>query len=114
MLRATRIRSTISKDAVPDNPCDPRVKVMGDLKGKVEEVKLLDLDLTNPVLFPQMNIEVFLDMDPYELGGMQFMPRQKFINLFKSIIMNLRDLLVFGTTGEVVQCTKFLINRVHD
>jgi len=27
--------------------------------------------------------------------------------------MHLRDLLVFGTTGEVVQCKKFLISRVH-
>jgi hypothetical protein len=32
---------------------------MGDLKGKVEQVKLLDLDLTNPVLFSHMNIDVF-------------------------------------------------------
>jgi hypothetical protein len=38
----------------------------------------------------------------------------KFINLFNSTIMNLRDLPVFGTTGEVARCTKFLISRVHD
>jgi hypothetical protein len=36
------------------------------------------------------------------------------MNLFNSTIMNLRDLPVFGITGEVVRCTKFLINRVHD
>jgi hypothetical protein len=28
--------------------------------------------------------------------------------------MNLRDLPIFGTTGEVVRCTKFLISRVHN
>jgi hypothetical protein len=28
--------------------------------------------------------------------------------------MNIRDLPVFGTTGEIVWCTKFLIIRVHD
>jgi hypothetical protein len=28
--------------------------------------------------------------------------------------MNLRDLPVFGTTGEVSRCTKFLIRRVHN
>jgi hypothetical protein len=28
--------------------------------------------------------------------------------------MNLRDLPVFGTTGEIARCTKFLISRVHD
>jgi len=35
-MRATGIRSTISKDTVPDEPCDPQVEVMGDIKGKVE------------------------------------------------------------------------------
>jgi hypothetical protein len=87
---------------------------VGDLKGKVEQVKLLDLDLIDPVFFPQMHIDVFWEMAPNELGGMQFMPKTKFFNLFNSTIMNLRDLPVFGTTGEVAQCTKFLISKVHD
>jgi hypothetical protein len=59
MPRATGSRSAISKDAVPDEPCDPQVEVMGDLKGKVEQVKLLDLDIKNLVLFPQINIDFF-------------------------------------------------------
>jgi hypothetical protein len=45
---------------------------------------------------------------------MQFIPKSEFINLFNSTIMNLGDFPVFGTTGEVARCTKFLINRVHD
>jgi hypothetical protein len=65
----------MSKDVVPDDPYDPRVEVVGNLKGKVEHVKLLDLDLTDPVLFPQMHIDVFWDMVPNELGGMQFVPK---------------------------------------
>jgi hypothetical protein len=96
------------------SPVTPWVEVMGDLKGKVEQVKLLDLDLTDQVLFPQMNIDVFWSIAPDELGGMQFVPKPDFINLFNSTIMNLRDLPVFGTTGEVARCTKFLISRVHD
>jgi hypothetical protein len=32
----------------------------------------------------------------------------------ESTIMNLWDLPVFGTTGEIVHCTKFLISRVHN
>jgi hypothetical protein len=104
----------MSKEAVPDEPYDPRVEVVGDLKGKVEHVKLLDLDLTDSVLFPQMNTDVFWEMAPDGLGGMQFVPKSDFINLFNSTIMNLRDLPVFGTTGEVARCTKFLISRVHD
>jgi hypothetical protein len=80
----------------------------------VEKVKLLDLDLTHQVLFPHMNIELFWSIASYDLGGMQFVPNPKFINLFYSTIMNLRDLLVFDTTGKVAQCTKFLISRVHN
>jgi hypothetical protein len=52
MSRARGRRSAVSKDAVSDEPCDPRVVIMGDLKGKVEQVKLLNLDLTDEVLFP--------------------------------------------------------------
>jgi hypothetical protein len=46
MSRDTRSRSAISKDAIPDDPYDPRVEIMGDLKGKVEQVKLLNIYLT--------------------------------------------------------------------
>jgi hypothetical protein len=48
---------------------------MGDLKGKAKHVKLLDLYLTDPVLFPQMHIDVFWEMAPDGLGGMQFGPK---------------------------------------
>jgi hypothetical protein len=60
----------MSKYEVPYEPYDPRVEVVGDLKGKVEQVKLLDLDLTDQVLFPQMNIDIFWSIPPDDLGGM--------------------------------------------
>jgi hypothetical protein len=104
----------VSKDAVPDEPCDPRVEVVGDLKGKVEQLKLLDLELTDQFLFPQKNIYIFWSIAPDELGGIVFFPKPKFINLFNSIIMNLRDLRVFGTTRKLVRCTKLLIIRGHN
>jgi hypothetical protein len=112
--RDTGRRSVVSKYAISDEPYDPRVEVMGDLKGKVEQVKLLDLDLIDHVFFPHMNIYVFWSISPDELGGMQFVPKPEFINLFNSTIMNLRDLPMSSTTGKVVQWTKFLINKVHD
>jgi hypothetical protein len=114
MSRTIASRSAMSKDAVPSKTYDPRVKVVGDLKGKVEHVKILNIDLTSPVLFPQMNIDVFLEMAPDGLGGMQFVPKLEFVNLFNSTIMNLRDLPVFGTIGEVARCTNFLISRVQE
>jgi hypothetical protein len=61
-----------------------------------------------------MNIDIFWSIIPDELGGMQFVLKPEFINFFNSTIMNLRDLPMFGTIGDVVRCTKFLISRVHD
>jgi hypothetical protein len=75
MPRATGRISAVSKDAVPDEHCDPWVEIVGDLKGKVEQVKLLDLNLKDQVLFLQMNINVLCSVALDELGGMQFVPK---------------------------------------
>jgi hypothetical protein len=114
MSRDTASQSAMAKEAVPEEPYDPWIEVVGDLKGKVEHVKLLDLDLIDSVLFPKMHTYVFWEMAPDGLGGMQFVPEEDFINLFNLTIMNLRYLPVFGTMHEITWCTKFLISRVHD
>jgi hypothetical protein len=114
MSRATGRKSAVSKDAVSDKPCDPGVEIVGDIKGKVKKVKILGLNLTDQVFFPQMNIDVFWSAALDELGGMQFVPKLDFINLFNYTIKNLGDFPVLGTTGEVVRCTKFLISSLHD
>jgi hypothetical protein len=61
----------MSKDEVLDEPCEPQVEVVGDLKRKVEQVNLLYLDLTDKVIFPQMNIDIFWSISLDMLGGMQ-------------------------------------------
>jgi hypothetical protein len=104
----------MTKEVVLDDIYDPRVNIIGDLKGKVENVKLLDLDLTDSTLFPQMHPDVFWELALDGTGDMNFIPKYEFINLFNSTIMNLRDLPVFGTTGKIVRCMKFMIRRVHD
>jgi hypothetical protein len=114
MLREIGGRSSASKESIPDEPYDPRIKIFEDFKEKTEKVKFLDLDLVDQVLFPQMSIDVLWDLDLDSIGGMQFVSRPKFINLFNSTIMNLEDLLVFETTGEVAHFTKFIIIRVLD
>jgi hypothetical protein len=70
MLRATGSRSVVSKDAVLDDLCDPQVEIMGDLKGKFEQVKLLNLNLIDQVLFPQMSIDLLWSVALDDLGGM--------------------------------------------
>jgi hypothetical protein len=114
MSRLPRGRSSTPKEAIPNESYDPRIKVIDDVKGKTKQVKLLDLDLMDQVLFPQMDINVFWGLEEDSIGRMQFVPKLDFIDLFNSTIMHLMDLPFFGTTGEVVWCTKFLISRVHD
>jgi hypothetical protein len=48
------------------------------------------------------------------IGEVNVIPKYYFINMFNSTIMHLEDLPMFRTTGEISQCTKFLISRVHD
>jgi hypothetical protein len=114
MPRSIASQSTMTKEAIQNELYDPRVEIIGELKGKVEHVKLLNLDLTDSALFPQMYPDVFWELSPDGTKDMHFIPKNEFINLFNSTIMNLRDLLVFGTTDEIAHCTKFLISRVHD
>jgi len=52
MLRATASQNTMTKEEVSNELCNPQVEIIGDLKGKVEHIKLLDLDLTDSALFP--------------------------------------------------------------
>jgi hypothetical protein len=91
----------VLEEAVLDDPYDPRIEVLDDVKGKSKKKRLLDLDLTKMTLFPQMNIDVFCEMDYGSTEEVQFILKEEFMNLFHSTIMNLWDLLVLGTTGEV-------------
>jgi hypothetical protein len=47
-------------------------------------------------------------------GELQWQWKPSYLPLWDSTMMNLCDLLVFGTTGEVARCTKFLISSVHN
>jgi hypothetical protein len=88
-----------------------------DLQGcqrKDRASKAFELGFGRPSIFPIDEHRCVLGLDMDAIRGMQFFSKHEFINLFNSTIMNLRDLPVFGTTSEVVRCTKFLITRVHD
>jgi hypothetical protein len=59
MQREIGGHSSTPKEEIPDEPYDPRIEIFKDVKGKIEKVNLLDLDLVEKVLFPKMNIDVF-------------------------------------------------------
>jgi hypothetical protein len=40
---------------------DPQVIVQGDMHGKVEQTRLVDLNFTNVVEFPHMDTNAFMD-----------------------------------------------------
>jgi hypothetical protein len=55
MPRAKISWSTMTKEEAPYQLCEPRVEIVGDLKGKIEHVKLLKLDLMDSAFFPKMH-----------------------------------------------------------
>ena len=59
MSRISGGQSFVSKEVVLDEPYDPRIEVLSDVKGKSKQKKLLDLDLMDTMFLPQINIDVF-------------------------------------------------------
>jgi hypothetical protein len=51
------------KEAIPYEQYDPRIEVIGNVKGKIEQLKVLDLYLMDQVLFPQMEINVLWSLE---------------------------------------------------
>jgi hypothetical protein len=58
------------REEILDELYHPRIEVMGDVKGKSMKSKLLNLDLTDPILFPQMNTTLFWDLAVDSTGYM--------------------------------------------
>jgi hypothetical protein len=56
-------RGSVLKESIPYHPYDPKIEVLGDVKGKSEKTKILKLDLRDTMLFPQMNIDMFYEME---------------------------------------------------
>jgi hypothetical protein len=101
MLRISRGRGSVSKEAVPDEPNDPMIEVLDDVKGKYKQTKLLYLYLMDTMFFPQINIDMFFKKDSRPIGKVQFIPKDDFLNLLHSMIMKLWDLPVFETNDKV-------------
>jgi hypothetical protein len=90
------------KEEVADEPYDPRIEVLSDVKGKSKKTKILELDLTYTTLFPQMYIDVFYEMESGLNGEVQCLLKYEFLNLFHLKTMHLWNLPVFETIGEVM------------
>lgn len=86
---------------------------MGDLYGQVEHARLVDQDFSDGDLFPHMKLDQYMDYYPASNGEICMQWRTAFAPLRDETLCNLMELPVFGTSGEVARCTKFLISRVH-
>jgi hypothetical protein len=113
MVRTTGCES-LPKTAIPEEFIDLRVIVESDLHGKVKQTRMVILDFKNASLFPQMDIHAFMDCNTLLDGHFQWQWKYEFVWLQESTLISLCDLPVFGTTGEVGRCIKFLISRVHN
>jgi hypothetical protein len=62
----------------------------------------------------QMDLHTFMDCSALPTDEMQWEWKPSYIPLQNSTLMNLYDLSMFGTIGDVARCTKFLISHMHN
>jgi hypothetical protein len=107
-------QGSLPKTTIPEEFIDLRVVVQGDIHGKVEKTRLVNLDFIDASLFPHMATHAFMDCTTFPDGEFQWKWKPDYTPLWDSTLMCLHDLPIFGTTREVRWCMKFLINRVHN
>ena len=74
----------------------------------------MDANLSDPAEFPHLHWQVFMEHHYMPGSSSNSRMRDEFRGLQQSTLMNLRSLPVFGTTGPVLQCTRFLLSRVQN
>jgi hypothetical protein len=57
---------------------------------------------------------MYMDYFPLPFGELELQWKTSYVSLRESNLMNLWELPFFGTTGEIAQCTKFLISHKHN
>lgn len=85
-------RSAGPKPAVPADVHDPRVDILGDLQGKVEQARLVDIYFSDSDLFPQMRVDSYMDYSPLPTGELALQRKSSYLPLRESTLMNLREL----------------------
>lgn len=84
-----------------------------NLYGKYDKVVLVENDLSHSFHFPALKREVYTKAMTKPDRSQSKKVREDIRGLQRSTLLNLRGLLVFNIVGAVMQCTKFLISRVH-
>ena len=87
---------------VIEQELDERIQKMESLVEKYDSASLIDTDLKDSFQFPVMKKQVY--MENYATEAEQEAKRvlPDFRGVQQSTILNLRNLLVFGTTGAVM------------
>lgn len=93
-------------------PTNSRNHCEDDLFEKYDKSQLVDNDLSDPTLFHVLRTEVFMDPNTHPDDRSTMKVWTVFCPLKQSTLL-LCDLLVFGTTSEILCYTKFLISQLH-
>lgn len=100
--------------AVVDPELNERIQKMESLVGKYDNVPLIDTDFIDSYQFPAMKRQFYIENYTTKGGEEEARLNLEFEGIQRSTILNLRNLLVFGTIGAVMQCTKFLLSRLQN
>ena len=100
--------------AVIEPELDSRIHKTESLVGKYDSAALIDANLSNAAEFPSLQRQAYMEHYCTTAGNPASHLLPEFRGLQTSSLINLRNLPVFGTTGPVLQCTRFLINRIQN
>ena len=75
---------------------------------KVNHTKEVNCDFSDGDMYPDMSPKCYMHYVPFDNGDIEEVWNLRFKPLQNSILMNLRDLTIFDTIGEVIKCTHFL------
>lgn len=81
--------------------------------GKYDKSTLVDNDLTNYFQFPTLKREVYIEEIQKEDGIRTTRVIEEFGGLQRPMLINLRNLSIFRTQMDAMQCTKLLASRMH-
>ena len=98
--------------AVVEPELDTRIHKTESLVGKYDNAALIDPNLSNAAEFPSLQRQAYMEQYCTSAGNPASHLLPEFRGLQTSSLMHVRNISVFGTTGPVLQCTRFLLSRI--
>ena len=100
--------------SVVEPELDGRIQKPESLVGRYDNTTLIDTDFTDSFQFLALKRHVYIENHVKEGGSEVERVHSDFKGIHRSTILHLKSLPVFDMTGAAMQCTKLLINKIHN